>query len=138
MKIARSADKDFAAKIRELKADSSLFDAEIEQRTRAILHDVFVRGDDAVLDCTEKFDGAKLTAAQLALTQAELMAASFKADESLRAAVTEAQAKLKAEADSARRAAAEASIYLALSLLIGAFIASVSAALGGHIRDEHI
>jgi hypothetical protein len=54
------------------------------------------------------------------------------------AAVTEAQAKLKAEADSARKAAAEASIYLALSLLIGAFIASVAAALGGRIRDEHI
>jgi hypothetical protein len=54
------------------------------------------------------------------------------------ASITEAQAKLKAEADSARKAAAEASIYLALSLLIGAFIASVSAALGGRIRDEHI
>jgi hypothetical protein len=54
------------------------------------------------------------------------------------AAVTEAQAKLKTEADSARKAAAEASIYLALSMLIGAFIASVSAALGGRIRDEHI
>jgi hypothetical protein len=54
------------------------------------------------------------------------------------AALTEAQAKLKTEADSARKAAAEASIYLALSMLIGAFIASVSAALGGRIRDEHI
>ncbi|HTB90145.1 MAG TPA: hypothetical protein VK743_19425 [Steroidobacteraceae bacterium] len=54
------------------------------------------------------------------------------------AAVTEAQAKLKTEADSARKAAAEASIYLALSMLIGAFIASVSAALGGRIRDEHL
>jgi hypothetical protein len=54
------------------------------------------------------------------------------------AAVTQAQEKLKAEADSARKAAAEASIYLALSLLVGAFIASVAAALGGRIRDEHI
>ena len=54
------------------------------------------------------------------------------------AAVAQAQTKMKAEADSARKAAAEASIYLALSLLIGAFIASVSAALGGRIRDEHI
>jgi hypothetical protein len=54
------------------------------------------------------------------------------------ASITEAQAKLKAEADTARKAAAEASIYLALSLLMGAFIASVSAALGGRIRDEHI
>jgi hypothetical protein len=54
------------------------------------------------------------------------------------ASITEAQAKLKGEADSARKAAAEASIYLALSMLIGAFIASVAAALGGRIRDEHI
>ncbi len=54
------------------------------------------------------------------------------------AAVTQAQEKLKAQADSARKAAAEASIYLALSMLIGAFIASVAAALGGRVRDEHI
>jgi hypothetical protein len=52
--------------------------------------------------------------------------------------VNEAQAKLKADADAAKRAAAQASIYLALSMLIGAFIASVSAALGGRLRDEHI
>jgi hypothetical protein len=52
--------------------------------------------------------------------------------------VMEAQAKVKADADAARKAAAQASIYLALSLLVGAFIASVSAALGGRLRDEHI
>jgi len=40
--------------------------------------------------------------------------------------------------DLARKAAAETSIYLALSLLVGAFIASVAAALGGHERDLHI
>jgi hypothetical protein len=38
----------------------------------------------------------------------------------------------------ARKAAAQASIYLALSMLIGAFVASVAAALGGRLRDEHI
>ena len=54
------------------------------------------------------------------------------------AAVGQAQTKLKAQEDSARKAAAQASIYLALSMLIGAFIASVSAALGGRIRDEHL
>jgi hypothetical protein len=48
-----------------------------------------------------------------------------------------AETKMKAAADKARKAAAEASIYLALSLLVGAFIASVSAALGGRLRDEH-
>jgi hypothetical protein len=54
------------------------------------------------------------------------------------AAVADAQTKLKAEADAARKAASQASIYLALSLLVGAFIASVAAALGGRLRDEHI
>ena len=91
MKIARHTDKDFAAKLRDLTANASLFDAEIEARTKAILHEVSVRGDDAVLEFTEKFDGAKLAAEQLAVTQAEFMAASLKADESLRAAVAEAE-----------------------------------------------
>lgn len=54
------------------------------------------------------------------------------------AATMEAQAKVKADADAARKVAAQASIYLALSMLIGAFIASVAAALGGRLRDEHI
>src|SRR5271170_1057097 len=94
MKVARHTDKDFSARLREVAAESSLFDAEIESRTQAILHEVFVRGDDAVLEFTEKFDGAKLTADQLAVTQAELMAASLKADEALRAAVAEAQANI--------------------------------------------
>jgi hypothetical protein len=45
----------------------------------------------------------------------------------------EADAKKKVEAAASR----EAAIYTALSLLIGAFIASVAAALGGRLRDEH-
>ncbi|HEY1718288.1 MAG TPA: histidinol dehydrogenase [Verrucomicrobiae bacterium] len=91
MQIVRHGDKKFSEKIREAVSASSLFDAEIENRTRAILHDVFIRGDDALLELTEKFDGAKLSADQLAVTQAELLAASLKADESLRAAVADAE-----------------------------------------------
>lgn len=51
--------------------------------------------------------------------------------------VDEAKAKLLQAADSARKTGAETAIYTALSMLIGAFIASVSAALAGHLRDEH-
>jgi hypothetical protein len=43
----------------------------------------------------------------------------------------------RADADAVRKAASEAAIYTALSMLVGAFIASVSAALGGRLRDEH-
>src|SRR5882757_8195686 len=103
MKIVRHTDKDFSAKLRDLSSDSSLFDAEIEQRTKTILHDVFVRGDDAVLEFTEKFDGAKLDADQLAVTQAELMAASLTADESLRAAVAEAEGNIAGFAKKSKR-----------------------------------
>jgi histidinol dehydrogenase len=91
MKIVRHTDKNFAAKISDLFAGASLFDAEIESRTRKILDAVYTLGDDAVLECTERFDGAKLTADQLAVTQAELFNASIAADESLRAAVAEAE-----------------------------------------------
>jgi len=91
MKIVRHTDKNFSAQLRELTANASLFDAEIEARTKAILHEVFVRGDDAVLEFTEKFDGAKLTAEQLAVTPVELFNASLRADDSLRAAVAEAE-----------------------------------------------
>ena len=91
MNVIRHTDANFTGKLRELVAASSLFDPEIEQRARAILHEVYLRGDDALLEFTEKFDGAKLGAGQLAVTQAELMAASLKADESLRAAVAESE-----------------------------------------------
>jgi hypothetical protein len=45
--------------------------------------------------------------------------------------------KAREAADTARKASATASIFTALSMIIGAFIASVSAALGGRLRDEH-
>jgi len=91
MKVIRHTDANFAGRLSELTAPSSLFDSEIEQRTRAILLGVYEHGDDALLQLTEKFDGAKLTVEQLAVTQAELMTASLKADESLRKAVAEAE-----------------------------------------------
>jgi histidinol dehydrogenase len=91
MKVIRHSDANFPEKLHELTASSSLFDPVIEQRTRAILDAVQTRGDAALLEFTEKFDGTRLAANQLAVTQAELMVASLKADESLRAAVAEAE-----------------------------------------------
>jgi histidinol dehydrogenase len=86
-----------------LAAASSLFDPVIEQRTRVILDDVRARGDAALLELTERFDGAALTAEQLPITQAELVAASLKADESLRAALADAGRNIAAFARKSRR-----------------------------------
>lgn len=49
----------------------------------------------------------------------------------------EAKADAKKAADTARKAGASLSIFTVLSMLIGAFIASVAAALGGRHRDEY-
>ena len=51
--------------------------------------------------------------------------------------VKDASVQAKSVADEARKSAATAALYIALALLIGAFIASVSAAIGGRLRDEH-
>src|SRR5882672_4272779 len=103
MKIVRHTDKDYSAKLGELFTGASLFDATIEERTRAILQDVYLHGDQAVLELTEKFDGAQLTAEQLAVTQAELFKASLAADEALRAAVAEAEGNIASFAKKSKR-----------------------------------
>jgi hypothetical protein len=53
------------------------------------------------------------------------------------ATANEAKEKVKADADAARKVAAKTAIFGALALVIGAFIAAATAALGGHLRDEH-
>jgi histidinol dehydrogenase len=103
VKIIRHTDSNFAAKLREAAAGSSLFDAGIEQQTRKILDAIYTRGDDGLLECTERFDGAKLSAEQLAVTQAELLAASIKADEPLRKAVAEVEKNIAAFAKKSLR-----------------------------------
>jgi len=96
VKIVRHSDKDFAERVRQASSASDLFSQEIEDRTRAIVREVSVRGDDALLEFTERFDGAKLAADQLAVTQAELLTASLKADEALRQAVAAAEKNIAA------------------------------------------
>ncbi len=103
MHVIRHTDGDFQARRRQLAAPSSLFDPAIEERTRDLLADVQARGDRAVLELTERFDGPRLTANQLAITRAELLTASLKAEAPLRAAVAEARRNIAAFARKSRR-----------------------------------
>ena len=103
MKVIRHSDANFSRKLREMNAASSLFDPEIEQRTRAILDAVQVHGDTALLEFTERFDGAKFAADRLMVSQAELFNASLAADESLRKAVAEAAKNITAFAKKSLR-----------------------------------
>ncbi|HEX5399580.1 MAG TPA: histidinol dehydrogenase [Verrucomicrobiae bacterium] len=103
MKTVRYGDTHFAAQLRKAAAGSSLFDAEIENRTRSIIDAIQVRGDDALLEFTERFDGAKLVADRLAVSQAELFNASLAADEPLRHAVAAAEKNIAAFAKKSLR-----------------------------------
>jgi hypothetical protein len=51
------------------------------------------------------------------------------------AAIADAENKAKAAAEAARKAAAAGAFFTAFSLLIGAFIAAVAGAVGGHRRE---
>ncbi len=87
MNVLRHTDPRFAARLRALTRASSLFDQTIEDCARDIVEAVQARGDDALLEFTERFDGARITVERLAVTTPELLQASLQADDALRAAV---------------------------------------------------
>ncbi len=76
---------------------------------------------------------AQLVSAHTGVDQAE---ASRRVDTAI-AQMHDAKQKALDEAEAARKAALKVSIYIFLSMLIGAFIASVAAGLGGKHRDEY-
>jgi hypothetical protein len=76
---------------------------------------------------------AQLVAARTGISQAD---AQKRVDEVI-AREKAAVEKAKQAADAARKAAAQFAIFTALSMMIGAFIASAAAAYGGSMRDEY-
>jgi len=95
MNVLRHTEPGFPQRLRALSNASSLFDPTIEERARAVVEAVQTRGDKALLEFTERFDGAKLTPYQLSVSKAELLDASLRADESLRSAVAMAVKNIK-------------------------------------------
>lgn len=90
LRLIDARDSSFAAWIAEGNAASSLFDEEIEKRARSVVDAVAERGDDALIELTLRFDGAKLHPADLALSTAEYMNAALSAGPDLRNAVRDA------------------------------------------------
>lgn len=77
----------------------------------------------------------QLVAAQTGISQAEAQARVTDVQTRLRAALDNAKQQAKEAADDARKATAYAALWLFITLLIGAFIASLSATWGGRRRD---
>ena len=103
MQIVRTSDARYSDLVDQAAATSSLFDAEIEKRARAILDAVQARGDAALVEFTERFDGVKLAPEGIALSRAEILSATVAADPALRAAVAEASKNIAAFARRSRR-----------------------------------
>lgn len=87
-------------------------DAAIEQRVADILADVQQRGDAAVLDYTERFDGLKASSmAALELTQAELKAAFDGLPTEQRDALQAAAARVRSYHEAQKKASGESWTY---------------------------
>ena len=115
---------------RSATATASASGGEARAEATRILVKGLADGDVSAADRTYL---AQLVAARTGLSQSD---AETRVNDVI-AQVKAADARVRQAADTARKAAAAASIFTALSLLIGAFIASVAAALGGRQRDLH-
>ncbi len=102
-----------------------------------------MRGETTRILVTDMKDGSisnadkayltQLVSARTGLNQAD---ASKRVDDVI-TKLTAAKEKAKEEMETARKTAMHIAIYTFLSMLIGAFIASAAAALGGRHRDEY-
>ncbi|MBH1444651.1 hypothetical protein J0L38_03880 [Stenotrophomonas maltophilia] len=78
---------------------------------------------------------SQLIARETGMSQAEAQARVIDVQTRMRAALEKAKSTAKQAADDARKAAAYAALWLFITLLIGAFFASLSATWGGRRRD---
>src|SRR5262245_60081027 len=77
MNVLRFSDPGYEQKLEQLATHSSLFDSVITERTQAIIEQVRTRGDEALLELTARFDGARLRPDQLVVTTPEKFNASL-------------------------------------------------------------
>lgn len=102
MKIIRHTDPDYPAAASALNRRAEASDA-VREVVSGVIKAVRERGDAAVLELVEKFDGARLTPAQMRVPQAELDAAWDAADATLKAALESSQRNVAAFAQRSLR-----------------------------------
>jgi len=107
-----TAQADFEALFQQRLHWSADTDAAIEQRVADILADVKARGDAAVLEYTERFDGLKAAhMAALELTQAELKAAFDGLPRVQQQALQDAAARVRSYHEAQKKASGESWTY---------------------------
>jgi hypothetical protein len=111
-------------------ANSANSNADARAETTRILAQSLTSGD---VPAADRAYLAQLVAARTGISDTD---AQKRVDDTI-AQVQAAETKARQAADAARKASAAASIFTALSMMIGAFIACAAAALGGGLRDLH-
>ena len=107
-----TAQADFETLFQQRLHWSADTDAAIEQRVADILADVKARGDAAVLEYTERFDGLKAAhMAALELTQAELKAAFDSLPRVQQKALQDAAARVRSYHEAQKKASGESWTY---------------------------
>ncbi len=91
-----TADRDFEQKFAALLAMKRESAPEVDAAVRAIVADVIARGDAALIELTQKFDGLELTPATLRIDTAEIERAYQEADPEIIAALHLAHDRIKA------------------------------------------
>jgi hypothetical protein len=79
-----------------------------------------------------------LVASRVGISQADAERRVTDAFNELKASLADAAAKAKKAADDARKASALTALWLVVSLLLGAFLASLAATFGGRLRDSAV
>jgi hypothetical protein len=111
-------------------ANSANSSADARAETTRILTRSLTSGD---VPAADRAYLAQLVAARTGVSDTD---AQKRVDNAI-AQVQADETKARQAADTARKASAAASIFTALSMVIGAFIACAAAALGGQLRDLH-
>jgi hypothetical protein len=111
-------------------ANGGTSNADARAEATRILARSLTSGDVAAAD---RIYLAQLVAARTGVSDTD---AQKRVDDTI-AQVQADETKARQAADTARKASSAASIFTALAMVIGAFIACAAAALGGQLRDMH-
>ena len=72
IRLLRADDAAFEEEFRKLEERRQARASEIDEAVAAIVQDVRQRGDDALLEATERFDGYRLTREEIVLSEPEV------------------------------------------------------------------
>ncbi len=102
MQVIKTSDSDYALQLEKLNRRTAPTQ-EVESAVRSIIEDVRADGDEALFKLTEKFDGARLDASKLRVSDAEFSKAEAGVSETIRRAVASSKTNVIAFAEESMR-----------------------------------